>query len=45
MYDKFMFLYGGHGDYDDPKYWDSVYKLDCETYEWERIHSTSSIKP
>lgn len=40
-----MYLFGGCGKNDNHKLFEAVYKLDCETCEWEKIQSATSISP
>jgi N-acetylneuraminic acid mutarotase len=41
MYEKYMYLFGGCGKNENYKLFEAVYKLDCESYEWEKITSST----
>ena len=45
QYEKYMFVFGGCGKSEKYHNWETVYRLDCETFEWFQIRPTVGQRP
>lgn len=44
LYENQMYLFGGSGNNSNPKSWEAIYILNCDTFEWERICPSDPFK-
>jgi len=41
LLEKNLFIYGGAGDKTGAKHWETMYRLDLETWEWTKLQATN----
>lgn len=44
LYENHMYLFGGSGNNSNPRSWEAIYILNCDTFEWERICPSDPFK-
>ncbi|CAD8107503.1 unnamed protein product [Paramecium primaurelia] len=45
LHDKYMYVFSGCGKSDNPRQWEQIYRMDCITFQWERLNSPSQNHP
>ncbi|CAD8082225.1 unnamed protein product [Paramecium sonneborni] len=45
VHDKYMYVFSGCGKSDNAKQWEQIYRMDCLTFQWERLNSPSLKHP
>ncbi|CAD8100021.1 unnamed protein product [Paramecium sonneborni] len=45
LHDKYMYVFSGCGKSDNPRQWEQIYRMDCITFQWERLNSPSQKHP
>ena len=44
LYENQMYLFGGSGNNSNPRSWEAIYIMNCETFEWERVCPSDPFK-
>ena len=44
LYENHMYLFGGSGSNTNPRSWEAIYIMNCETFEWERVCPSDPFK-
>ncbi|EAS07283.2 kelch motif protein (macronuclear) [Tetrahymena thermophila SB210] len=45
VYEKYLYVYGGCGKQQDCSKTMQIFRLDCETYEWNKVEYTTDVIP
>jgi len=44
LYENHMYMFGGSGNNSNPRSWEAIYIMNCETFEWERVCPSDPFK-